>query len=35
LRAVLAQLSELPPQGDSIEERSLRDRIGAELTRSR
>jgi hypothetical protein len=35
LRAVLAQLPDLPPQGDSIEERSLRDRIGAELTRSR
>jgi hypothetical protein len=35
LRAALAQLPDLPPQGDSIEERSLRDRIGAELTRSR
>lgn len=31
LRAVLTQLPDLPPQGDSIEERSLRDRIDAEL----
>jgi hypothetical protein len=31
LRAVLAQLPDLPAQGDSIEERRLRDRIGAEL----
>ena len=35
LRAALAQLPDLPPQGDSIEERSLRGRIGAELTRQR
>jgi hypothetical protein len=35
LRAVLAQLQDLPPQGDSIEERSVRDRIGAELARRR
>jgi hypothetical protein len=35
VRAALAQLTDLPPQGGSIEERSLRDRIGAELTRSR
>jgi hypothetical protein len=31
LRAVLAPLPDLPPQDDSIEERSVRDRIGAEL----
>jgi hypothetical protein len=35
LRAVLVQLPDLPPQGDSIEERSVRDRIGAELARRR
>ncbi|HEX4522014.1 MAG TPA: hypothetical protein VH704_00680 [Casimicrobiaceae bacterium] len=35
LRDVLAQLPDLPPQGDSIEERSVRDRIGAELARHR
>lgn len=35
LRTVLAQLPDLPLQGDSIEERSLRDRIDAELTRRR
>jgi hypothetical protein len=35
LRAVLAQLPDLPRQGDSIEERSVRDRIGAELARPR
>ena len=35
LRAVLAQLADLPAQGDSIEERSVRDRIGAELARRR
>ena len=33
LRAVLSQLPDLPPQGDSVEERSVRDRIGAELAR--
>jgi hypothetical protein len=31
LRAVLAQLADLLPQGDSVEERGLRDRIDAEL----
>jgi hypothetical protein len=35
LGAVLAQLPDLPPQGDSIEERRVRDRIGAELARRR
>jgi hypothetical protein len=35
LRAVLARLPDLPPQGDSIEERRVRDRIGAELARRR
>ena len=35
LRAVLSQLPDLPQQGGSIEERSVRDRIGAELTRRR
>ena len=35
LRAVLSRLPDLPPQGDSIEERSVRDRIGAELARRR
>jgi hypothetical protein len=35
LRAVLVQLPDLPPQGDSIEERSVRGRIGAELARRR
>jgi len=35
LHAVLAQLPDLPPQGESIEERSLRDRIGAELAAHR
>jgi hypothetical protein len=35
LRAVLVQLPDLPPQGNSIEERSVRDRIGAELARRR
>lgn len=31
LRAVLAQLADLPPQGNTIEERSLRDRISVVL----
>lgn len=31
LRLVLQQLPDVPPFGDSLEERSLRDRIGAEL----
>jgi hypothetical protein len=31
LRAILPQLADLLPQGDSTEERSLRDRIDAEL----
>ena len=31
LRLVLQQLPDVPPFGDAIEERSLRDRIGAEL----
>jgi hypothetical protein len=35
LRAVLARLADLPPQGNAIEERSLRDRVGAELARRR
>jgi hypothetical protein len=34
LHTVLAQWRDLPPFGDSIEERSLRDRIGAELDRA-
>ncbi len=34
LRSVLAQLPDLPPFGDSSEELSLRDRIGAELGRA-
>lgn len=35
LRFVLQQLPDVPPFGDSIEERSVRDRIGAELARRR
>jgi hypothetical protein len=35
LRAVLARLADLPPHGDSIEERNLRDRIGTALARRR
>jgi len=35
LRIVLAQLPDLPAQGGSIEERSLRDRIGVELAAHR
>ena len=34
LHTVLLQLRDLPPFGDSIEERSLRDRIGAQLDRA-
>jgi hypothetical protein len=34
LRTVLAQLPDVPPFGDSSEELSLRDRIGAELARA-
>lgn len=34
LHTVLAQLRDLPPFGDSIEERCLRDRIGAQLDRA-
>jgi len=33
LRVVLAKLMDLPACGESIEERDLRDRIGAELRR--
>lgn len=33
LRVVLQQLPDVPPFGDSIEERSLRDRIAVELDR--